>query len=249
MLITWIYTLTSVVIISLISLIGIVTLPLKESQFKKILLFLVSFSAGALLGDSFLHLLPESIKQYGLTLNVPICVLSGILIFFVLEKFIHWRHCHIPTSSHHPHPVGFMNLIGDGFHNCIDGMIVAGSYLISIPLGIGTTFAVVFHEIPHEMGNYGILLHAGFSRKRALLFNLLSASISVIGAVIVLIIGAKSQALSHFLIPFTAGTFIYVSTADIIPELHEENEASKSVIQFLCILLGIGFMALLLLWE
>jgi len=243
---TWIYALVSVSIISLISLIGVLTFSLREAQIRKILLFLVSFAAGALLGDTFIHLLPEIIEEQGFTLLVSIYILSGILAFFVLEKFVHWRHCHIPTSSHHQHPLGYMNLIGDGFHNLLDGMIVAGSYMVSIPLGIATTVAVILHEIPQEMGDFGILLHAGFSKAKALFFNFLSASISIIGAIVVLAFGARIEILSSFLVSFTAGGFLYIASADLIPELHKESAPSKSLIQFACILLGMGVMVLLL---
>ena len=245
----WIYTLVSVLFISLISFVGIVTFALKEMQLRKILLFLVSFAAGALLGDTFLHLLPEAVEEYGFSLYISLFVLLGLMMFFVLEKFIHWRHCHIPTSSHHKHPLGMMNLIGDAFHNFIDGMIIAGSYMINIPLGLATTLAVMLHEIPQEIGDFGILLHAGFSKKRALLSNFLSASSAFFGAILVLVVGSGHENLSLFLVPFTAGGFIYIASSDLIPELQKECEFSKSFFQFISLLLGIAFMALLLFFE
>jgi len=155
----WLYTIASVLVVSLVSFIGVLTLSINEKKLQKILLFLVSFAAGALLSDTFIHLLPEIIEKNGFTLTISLNLLLGILIFFILEKFIFWRHCHIPTSKRHPHPVVFMNLIGDGMHNLLDGMIIAGSYLTSIPVGIATTVAVILHEIPQEIGDFGVLIH------------------------------------------------------------------------------------------
>src|SRR3989338_2532566 len=180
----WIYSLVSVLIISLISFIGIFTFFIKEKTLKQALLILISFSTGALLGDTFIHLLPEVVSEYGFSIIVSLYILCGMLLFFILEKFLHWRHCHIPTSKQHPHPLAMINLVGDGLHNFIDGMVIAGSYLVSVPLGIATTLAVLFHEIPQEMGDFGVLLHAGLSKKKALFFNFLSAMAAFLGAIL-----------------------------------------------------------------
>lgn len=246
---TWLYTIISVIITSLISLIGIITLAINMGLLKKILLFLVSFSVGALFGDAFIHLLPEAIEEHGFTLNTSLSILTGILIFFILEKFIHWRHCHIPTSKEHPHPFAFMNLIGDGLHNFIDGLVIGGSYLVSVPVGIATTLAVILHEIPQEIGDFGILMHGGFSRAKALLFNFVSALVAIAGAIVSLVIGAKISNYSTFLLPFTAGGFIYIAGSDLIPELHKECVPKKSLLQMLALLLGIGIMIALTLLE
>lgn len=239
------YSLVSVLVISLISLVGLVTLSIRIEQLKKVLLFLVSFSAGALFGGAFIHLLPEAVEEYGFTISVSLYLIAGLLVFFVMEKFIHWRHCHIPTSKEHPHPFVFMNLIGDGLHNLIDGLVIGGSYLVSIPVGIATTTAVILHEIPQEIGDFGVLIHGGFSRSKALFFNFLSALTAVLGAVISLAVGTAVKDYSMFLLPFTAGGFIYIAGSDLIPELHKECKASKSLIQLLSIVLGIGIMAML----
>jgi zinc and cadmium transporter len=248
MIAVWLYTMGSVVIVSLISLIGVFSISIDKKRLGKMLLFLVSFAAGALLGDAFLHLLPESVEA-GLKLNASVFILVGILAFFILEKIICWRHCHIPTSEKHPHPVGMMNLVGDGFHNIMDGMIIGGSYLVSIPLGVSTTIAVILHEIPQEIGDFGILVHAGYSIRKALIFNFLSALTAVAGAMLTLIIGLKTQSVSTFLVPFTIGSFVYIATADLIPELKKETALKKSLLQLLFILLGAGVMALLLLFH
>lgn len=247
--ITWVYALVSVLIVSMISLVGVFTFSMNKKMLTKMLFFLVSFSAGALFGDAFIHLLPEASRQFGFGLNVSLYVLLGIMLFFILEKFIHWRHCHIPTSKEHPHPFVFMNLIGDGVHNFIDGLIIGGSYLVSIPLGIATTLAVVLHEIPQEIGEFGVLLHGGFSKKKALLFNFLSGLTAVAGALIALIVGARYGNALVFLLPLTAGGFIYIAGSDLIPELQKEVVPSKSMLQLLGIILGILIMAGLLVFA
>jgi len=164
---TWIYTLTAVVIVSLVSFLGVLTLAFKLDVLKKILMYLVSLSAGALLGGAFFHLIPEAAESMGFGLRLGLYILSGIILFFALEKIICWRHCHIPTSKDHPHPIALMNLVGDALHNFIDGMIIAASFLVSIPLGISTTIAVLLHEIPQEMGDFGVLVDGGFRRMKA----------------------------------------------------------------------------------
>lgn len=241
----WLYSLGSVLIVSLISLAGILTFSLNKKKLKKIVLFLVSFSAGALFGDAFIHLLPEAVAEYGFKLSISIYLILGILVFFILEKFIHWRHCHIPTSKKHSHPVAFMNLIGDGVHNFVDGMVIAGSYLVNIQVGIATTVAVLLHEIPQEIGDFGVLIYAGFSKAKALFFNFLSALIAVLGAIVAIVIGSGIENFSMFLLPFTAGGFIYIAGSDLIPELHKECVPSKSLMQFFSLLLGIAVMLLL----
>src|SRR3989344_824240 len=139
MLTVWIYTLVSVLIVSLMSLVGIFVLGVKEKKLEKLLIYTIAFSAGALLGDAFIHLIPESVEKNGFSLLVSSYILIGIGFSFSIEKFIHWRHCHHITSKEHPHPLTTMNLVGDGVHNFIDGIIIAASYLISIPFGFATT--------------------------------------------------------------------------------------------------------------
>ena len=245
----WLFTFLSVVLVSLVSLIGVFFISLDEARLKKILLFMVSFAVGALFGDTFIHLLPEAYEKIGGGLSTPLLVLSGILIFFVLEKFIRWRHCHIPTSDHHVHPMVTMNLVGDMVHNFIDGILIAASFSVSIPIGIATTFAVVLHEIPQEMGDFGVLVHGGLSIRKALLFNFLFALSAIVGAVSTLILGPKVEGFSLSMLPITAGGFVYLAGSDLIPELQKEVEWSRSVKQFLSIILGVGVMALLVFLE
>jgi len=248
--ITWLLSISAVVIISLISMIGIMALWLKEQQLKKILLYMVSFSAGALFGDAFIHLIPEAIEETGFGLSISLFILFGILFSFVVEKFLRWRHCHIPTSSEHPHSFAYMNLFGDAIHNLIDGLIVGGSFVASIPLGIATTLAVIFHEIPQELGDFGVLIHGGFSKKKALWFNLLTALTAVFGTILALVVGSILESLTPLLISFAAGNFIYIAGSDLIPELRkDEANLKKSTLQIVSISLGVCTMLLILLLE
>ena len=248
--ITWLLGLSSVIVVSIISLVGILTLWVKEQNLKKILLHLVSFSAGALFGDVFIHLIPEVMEKTGFGLTLSILILFGILFSFVIERILQWRHCHIPTSSEHPHSYAYMNLFGDAIHNFLDGLIIGGAYIISIPVGIATTLAVVLHEIPQELGDFGVLIYGGFNKKRALWFNFLIALTAVLGAFIALFIGTALEGFIPLLMAFAAGNFIYIAGSDLIPELrkHEPN-LKESGFQIALISLGIAIMLLILLLE
>jgi len=242
----WLYTLLSVLIVSLISLVGVITLSVKQDFIKRILLFFVSFSAGALLGDVFIHLMPELLDHGKFTIQTPLFIIGGIVLFFILEKILHWRHCHMSAEHNHIHPLAQINLIGDAVHNLIDGMVIAGSFFVSIPVGIATTIAVVLHEIPQEMGDFGILLHAGLSVRKALFFNFLSALTAFLGAILILVLNPDIDAVMKYLIPFTIGGFLYIANADLIPELHKDVKLLNSFIQLLSLLAGVGVMLLLL---
>jgi zinc and cadmium transporter len=243
---TWVYTLISVAIVSLMGFAGALTLPLKTEILKKFVLFLVSFAAGALFGDAFIHLLPEAVERSGFTPAISLSLIAGILTFFVLEKIICWRHCHVETSEEHPHPFAWMNLIGDGFHNFIDGMVIAGSYLVNPQIGFATTIAVVLHEIPQEIGDYGVLIHGGFGRIKALFLNFAAQLSAILGALLILGLNLKTENLTAFLIPFTAGGFIYIAGSDLIPEMHKEMGTVRSAMQLLSLILGIALMLVLL---
>lgn len=239
---TIIYTILSVLVVSAISFIGVFTLAIDDAKLKKMTIFLVSLSAGTLLGDSFLHLMPEAIGESKEGLSVWLFLLAGMIVFFILEKLVCWRHCHVQTSENHPHPVGIMNLVGDGFHNFLDGIVIAGSFLTSPALGVATSIAVFAHEIPQEIGDFGVLLHAGYTKQRALFLNFIIALTAVAGALGALLVGSLSENFSRFVIPFTAGGFIYIATADLIPELKKDNSFAYSISQLIFILLGIGVM-------
>ncbi|MCX8154157.1 MAG: ZIP family metal transporter [Candidatus Bathyarchaeota archaeon] len=242
--------LLSVLVISLISLAGALTLMFNDKHLAKILLYLVSFAAGSLFGDAFIHLIPDAMENTSPTLLASILIIFGILVSLTVERLLQWRHCHIPTSNEHPHPFAYMNLFGDAVHNLIDGMIIAGSYMASIPIGIASTLAVLFHEIPQEIGDFGVLIYGGFSKKRAIRLNLLTAMATVAGAIIAIALSAVIDGFIPLLIPFAAGNFIYVAASDLIPELRKDACAPrKATAQMIAIILGIVVMALLLLLE
>lgn len=182
----WLYILISVIIVSAVSLIGVFTLAMNDKFLNKAMLFLVSFAAGTLLGDALIHLLPEAYSSGNVFASAY--VLLGIIFFFALEKIIKWRHCHEAGCPEHSHVLPYVILIGDGLHNFIDGMIIAASFLVNVPVGIATTIAVIFHEIPQEIGDFGSLVYGGFSKKKALIYNFLSALTAVLGAITVLVL-------------------------------------------------------------
>ena len=238
------WILLSTFLVSAISLVGIFFVTMKEQVFKKALLLLVSFASGSLLGAAFLHLIPESLFPESLSSyneTAVIAILVGILVFFLLEKYL-WRHCHERECP--IHTFAYLNLFGDGVHNFIDGVVIAASFLASIPLGIATTLAVITHEIPQEIGDFGILIYGGLSKSKALSFNFLSAIIAVIGATLTYFFSSFFPNLT-LLLAFAAGGFIYVATTDLIPELHKETQPAKSAAQFLLLVLGIALMWLL----
>lgn len=244
--IEWFYAIISVILVSLVSLIGIAIILLNEEKIGRAIFVLVSLAAGGLFGDVFIHLLPESFKKSGAGLETSLYVLSGILSFFILEKFLHWRHEHTDTYIQ---TFGYMNLLADGIHNLIDGMLIGASYLVSPSVGIATTMAVILHEIPQEIGDFGVLIHAGFGRAKALFLNFLSASLAIAGAIISLLAGKNIENFSALMLPFTAGCFIYIAGSDLLPELNKERELSKSIVQFIAIGVGIALMLLLTVLE
>jgi zinc and cadmium transporter len=248
--VAWVLGLISVVAISVISLVGILTLWLADKKLKKAFVYMVSFAAGGLFGDAFLHLIPEAAGETGLEITASFLIILGILSSFAVERFLQWRHCHIPTSNEHPHSFAYMNLFGDAVHNLIDGLIVGGSYLASIPLGIATTIAVIFHEIPQELGDFSVLVYGGFNKRKALMFNFLTALTAVVGAIVAFVVGSAIEGFVPLLIPFAAGNFIYIAGSDLIPELRKDTpEPKKAALQMTSLVLGVIPMLLLLLIE
>lgn len=245
----WFAAIVSVLVVSALSLCGALTLLFRPATVRRGLLVVISFAAGALLGDAFLHIIPEIAESdRGFDLTASFLLLGGVVAFFVLEKVLHWHHAHVP-SEEVMHPVAVTNLIGDGMHNFVDGTIVAGAFLHSRPLGVATAVAVALHEIPQELGDFGILLHAGLKPKRALLLNLVTALAALVGAVATLAASTRVGAIETYLLPVTAGGFVYIASTDLIPELHREPDARKSVVQLAGLLAGVAVMAALLLVE
>ena len=246
---TWVQTIGSVILVSLISLIGIVTISVNEQRLKRVVFALVSLAAGGLFGDAFIHLLPEAYEMSKGEVKAPICVLAGLFAFFVLEKFLRWKHERSLPSEREIHPVGWLNLFADGAHNLIYWMLIGASYLAGFQVGIATTIAVVLHEIPQEIGDFGVLIQARMSRARALLFNYLSASLAIAGAIIALLIGAKIKGFASMMLSVTAGSFIYIAGSDLLPELHRESDLTKSVIQMIAMAAGVALMLALAILE
>ncbi len=237
--------LASVTAVSLASFIGVLFVGLKEAVIGRILMALVGFASGSLIGAVFFDLIPEAAEAGE---SIWVYIVAGILVFFIMEKFLYWRHCHDEDCQ--VHNFAYLNLIGDGVHNFIDGMLIAAGFLISASLGFTTTLAVVFHEIPQELGDYGVLLYGGFGTRKALTYNFLSAVTAIAGAMItyLLVEGSKVQILAELLVPFAAGGFIYIAATDLMPELHKRTQIKDSVIQLVTLVMGIALMFLLGRW-
>lgn len=236
-----IYILLSVFFVSLISLIGILTLSIKKEFLSKITRLLVAFAAGSFLGLVFFDLMPELVEKG--TEAALIYVLFGIILFFIVEGFVHWHHCHNHKTT--AKPLTYVNLLGEAVHNFIDGAVLAAAYLINIPTGIATTAAIVFHEIPQEISDFVLLLHGGFSRNKALLANFLVSLTAVAGSLVAFFFSTIIEQSTLVLLGIAAGGFIYMATTDILPELHKEEESGKMVSQFLAFLIGIAVMFLI----
>lgn len=244
----WFYTIASVIIVSLISLAGVFFLSLKKEKLEHFLIYLVSFAVGAMLGDVFIHIIPE-LGENGFAASSGMFFLLGIIIFFIIEKIIHWHHCHKAEHAHPTKPFALMNLIGDGLHNFLDGAIIAAAFMVDTTLGVATAVAVILHEIPQEIGDFGVLLYAGYTKRKALMFNFLSALLAVVGAILTLVIGGAVPALTPILLAIAGGGFIYIAGTDLIPELHRNCNRCKAAYQLLIMILGIGLMWALILIE
>ncbi len=249
------YSLIAVIVVSLISLVGISLLFFRKKSLKHAMTYWVSFAAGVMLAAAFMDVLPEAIEtsaDVGLTLSV---VLGSIVMFFILEKFLFWYHCHDEHTElehinkhkshknhhhHHIHPVGYINLFGDALHNFIDGAVIAGAFLVNTPLGIITTLAVILHEIPQELGDFHILVFAGFTPRKALFYNFLSALVSICGAVAAYFAASLFAQGQSVLLAVAAGSFIYIGAADLLPELHKQIEGEISSRQLVFFLVGIA---------
>jgi len=242
---TWFYALASVIVVSAIALIGLAVVAVRPQRLRRALFILVSLAAGSMFGDVFIHLLPAAYADSGATMMTALTVLAGIFGFFSLEKFLRWRHEHVLDDHMHIQPVGYLNLVADGVHNLIDGMLIGAAYVASVPVGIATTLAVILHEIPQEIGDFGVLLQAGLSPTKALVFNVLSASLAIVGALITLAASGTAAPFVAVLLPLTAGSFIYMAGSDLLPELHKELTPAKSLAQLIAMGMGVGLMLLI----
>lgn len=230
--------LASVTIVSLVSLIGILFVGMSESSMRRLTIALLGFATGALIGGALLHMLPEATEDSG-PLAFQYTAL-GILSFFVMEKFLYWRHCHDGVCP--IHSFVYLNLLGDGLHNLIDGMIIAASFLYSYELGMTATLAVILHEIPQELGDFGVLIYGGLNKRRALMLNFVSAVTAVLGSLIAYYAAFYIQEAIFKLIPFAAGGFLYIASTDLMPELHKRTSPRDSFMQLFMIIAGLSVM-------
>ncbi len=237
-----IYILISVLLISLVSFTGLAYLSLDKKKLDRLLPIIISFAAGIFFGDIFAHLLPQAYASTPNTIHVAVGILSGVLIFFVLESTIRLFRCYSLGECEHKQMHGITHLAGDAVHNFLDGIIIASSYLVSIPLGLTTTFAIVLHELPKEAGDFAILLRLGFTRKRALFFNALTALGAISGALLVFFLQETVGNVQYWLLPITAGGFVYIAGSNLLPALQEETNIGKSLLQLFFLILGMGIM-------
>jgi len=245
----------SVTAVSLVSLAGLLTLSMSETAVRRLATFFVSFAAGALLGDTFIHLVPELFAGSARrdALGASLLILAGMLLFFVVEKLL--RHHHGLLHRHHhgevtrPELAG-VNILGDAIHNYIDGLLIGASWVVSPALGISTTLAVLLHEIPQELGDFGVLVHSGLTVRQAALLNVASAAVAVLGTATAVIAGTVAhQRVAEVLVPVTAGGFVYIAAADLIPELQHDRTLRALAVQTSLLGAGIGVMALLTLLD
>lgn len=227
---------------SCIALVGAVTLVLKQQTLEKIILPLVAFAAGSLIGGAFLHMIPAGISNYGNTTTFYLWILLGFSLFFCLEQFLHWHHCQHQTTDQ-KRPLTYLILIGDGLHNFIGGLAVAGTFIIDIRLGIMAWLAAAAHEIPQELGDFAVLIHGGWEKRRALLFNVLSALTFLLGGISAYI--ASFHLDVAFLLPFAAGNFLYIGASDLVPEVNKQKNTGIALLHFFAFSLGIGLMWLI----
>ena len=232
----------SSLLMSAIALVGSVTLLLREETLQRIILPLVAFSAGSLIGGAFFHMIPAALTRIGDIDKVFLWMLAGFCVFFALEQLLHWHHCHRASASCKK-PLTYLILIGDGLHNFIGGLAIAGTFLVDIHLGIMSWLAAAAHEIPQELGDFGVLIHGGWSKRKALLFNVLSALTFLLGG---LVTYAASFTIDiSFLIPFAAGNFLYIGASDLIPEVAKHENIKVNLTNFVAFIAGLALLFLI----
>ena len=236
-----IYSIIAAIIVGLVSFVGALSLLISGEKLNKIIIYLVAFSAGALMGGAFFHLLPEAIGATSDAMQAFVWLLVGFCLFYILERVLRWHHCHNGECHEHGH-IGWMNVIGGGIHNIIDGMIIYAAFSISIPLGWSVLFSIILHEIPQELGDFGVLIYSGFSKIKALMYNFVSGIVAVIGVFIAYFAGSYISNFQFYLLPVAAGGFIYIAASDLIPELHKDNHTQRSILNFALFALALVFM-------
>lgn len=244
---TLLYIIIASLITSLGSLLGILFISVKKERLQKMLLGLVALAAGTMLGGAFLHLLPEAVEEFNAHFVFSV-TLASFLIFFIIEKVLHWHHCHKDDCEEY-HTFGYMTLIGDSLHNFLDGLLIAGSFVVDIHLGIVTTIAITLHEIPQEIADFGVLIHSGFKKNKALLLNFLIALMALVGALFGYFATEATETIEQYILPAAAGGFLYISMADLIPQLKKEDNSLKSIVSALIVVFGILIMYFLTFLE
>jgi len=235
------YIILASLALAAVSLIGSLAVVLSKKLFNQLIPNLVAFSAGALIGGAVLHLVPESVEELGNQSSTFLLILAGIVLFYVLEQFIHWHHCH-KESHEHKHPVSYLILFADAVHNLIDGLAVGAAFLINPAVGFSTLIAVLAHEIPQELGDFGILIHSGWKVSKALIFNFISSLTFLVGGLIVYFVAGDINV--SYLLPFAAGTFIYIAAVDLIPEIKSNGELKAKFSYFAFFIAGLLVMYL-----
>lgn len=225
----------------------------KEELSRRLSLFLISFAAGVLLGVAFLDLLPEVLEQVGAIKTPALIAVSAIVVSFGMERFLWWYHHHRTHSAEHTdaneHPEkggageksskAYILLVGDAIHNLVDGILIAAAFLTDFGLGIGVAIGVIAHELPQEIGDFGVMLYAGFSKAKTLLLNFAAASTTLLGAMLAYLIAPAIEGALPFVISFAIGIFIYIALSDLIPEIHHRSEKQHNIIHFLLFVAGI----------
>ena len=236
----FLYILAAAIIDSSLGLIGAFSIFMSKEKFLTLVWILIAFAAGTLIAGGIGHLFIHGIKMVGASNSVNL-FLFGFVLFFVLERILHWHHCHKIKCK--VHPVSYLILFGDGVHNIVDGLVIAGTFLVSIPLGIVTTLMIIAHEVPQELGNYAVTVYGGFSKIRALFYNFIAQSTCLIGAVAGYLFSNSFN--YYYLLPFAAGGFVYIAASDLVPMLHEEKNAIKSIISLSIMVIGMIFIVII----
>jgi zinc and cadmium transporter len=232
----------SAAVVSAISLVGIATLPFSEESIKRITFILVSLATGALFGDAVLHIFPDVFRHDPHSLASSLWILAGIMASFVFEKVLRWKDHHNLEGSKGIKPVGRIILFSDGLHNLVDGILIGATFQVNMDVGIATTLAVALHELPHEIGDFGVLIDSGYSKGRALLFNFLCACIAIAGVFVAFGFQSSLENFPWIALPITGGSFLYIAGSNLTPELQKEYAPVRSLIQCLTMMAGIGLM-------
>ncbi len=241
---TFLYTIVALTAASIGSVgLSSLLLLLNNKWLSRISGYLLYLAGGTLLGSALVGLIPEAAETLCIH-DVVMWVLGGIILFFVLEKIILWRTCHDENCERQNHAAAPMIIIGDAIHNAIDGVVIAASFLTSVELGIFVTISVLLHEIPQELGDFGILIKSGYSRKKALIYNMISGSSAIVSGVLAYFMLEYVQSFVPYTIAIAAASFLYVALADLIPEMHKETKPRESAIQIILIVLGIAIILL-----